>query len=419
MASRKRTLVRVAIITAAVALLALTAVHVFAPQPGAEDPVGRFLATHWADPLPPQGDPPSSFSAIEASLAPEACGSCHAQQHRDWSTSLHRRTMGPGILWQFAVFAPEQANRCLRCHAPLAEQKALVARERGWPNAPATAPPTYVPADLHRQGLVCAACHVRAHRRYGPPGPTPSDSSASPHAGYEPAQAFGDSRFCAACHQFTPEGPSLNGKLLEDTYVEWRASPAAAAGQSCQSCHMPGRRHLWRGVHDPETVQNALGRELRVTRVSPDRARVEATLTNVGAGHRLPTYLVPKLYATLRLKSDGASQVLARHVIGRTANVDLTHETADTRLAQGEAVSLAAELAPAEGAALVLEIEVAPAEHYERMFEAMVTRYPDLEPSARAQLIDALTDARAKRYALPPLELRIPPKMGETARVAN
>jgi len=417
MAMRKRRIGVAVTVAAVVALLALVTVYVFVPRPEARDPVERFLATHWADPIPPQGDPPAAFSAVEASLAPEACGSCHAEQHRDWATSVHRRTMGPGILWQLTVFPPEQANRCLRCHAPLAEQKALVARERGWPNAPAMPPPAYVPEDLHRQGLVCAACHVRAHLRYGPPARKPSPASA--HGGFEPSVAFGDSRFCATCHQFKPDGPSLNGKLLENTYEEWRASPAAAAGQTCQSCHMPERRHLWRGVHDRDTVAAALARELRVERVGADRARVTARLENVGAGHRFPTYLVPKLYVRLRAKGREGEQIIARRVIGRTANVDLTEESADTRLAPGEAIALAADFAPGEEGMIALEIDVAPAEHYERMFEAMLARYPKLDPAARAQLAQALDEARAKRYALPPLKLPVPAKRGVTARVAN
>lgn len=405
------------IAAAAVALLALIATYALVPLPAAKDPVERFLAAHWSDPIAPQGDPPAGFSAIEASLGPQACGACHVEQHRDWETSLHRRTMGPGILWQFAVFPPEQANRCLRCHAPLAEQKALVARDHGWPNAPATPPPAYVPDDLHRQGLVCAACHVRAHRRFGPPARAPSGTSA--HGGFEPSTAFGDSRFCATCHQFPPDGPSLNGKLLENTYEEWRASAAAGAGQTCQSCHMPGRRHLWRGIHDRDTVAAALARELRIERTSAERARVVARVENVGAGHRFPTYLVPKVYVRVRSVSGAGAQVLAQHVIGRTADVDLARETADTRLAQGEAVTLAAELVPDARTEIALEIDVAPAEHYERMFEAMLARYPDLAPAARAQLAQALDEARASRYALPAMTLRVPERIGETARVAN
>ncbi len=64
---------------------------------------------------------------------------------------------------------------------------------------------------------------------------------------------FWKSDFCAVCHQFSPD-QAINGKLLENTVEGWRQSPQAAAGQTCQSCHMPSRRHLWRGIHDPDMV---------------------------------------------------------------------------------------------------------------------------------------------------------------------
>ncbi|MBK6742366.1 MAG: hypothetical protein IPG66_05050 [Hydrogenophilales bacterium] len=141
-------------------------------KPAPPQDIDAFLAQHWNDPVPAQGDPPNSFSAIEASLDPKACGSCHTEQYQQWQNALHSHTMGPGIRWQFELLGQNETNRCLRCHAPLAEQKALVARQMGWPNAPAAALPDYVPADLADTGLSCAACHVRGHQRFGPPNPT-------------------------------------------------------------------------------------------------------------------------------------------------------------------------------------------------------------------------------------------------------
>lgn len=129
--------------------------------------VRQFLDTHWQHPLAPQGDPPAEFTPVEASLAPGDCGQCHTDQYRDWSSSLHHQTMGPGIQWQFDLMAPAEANRCLRCHAPLAEQKALVARSRDWPNAPAAPPPDYVPRILRSRGwsvppVMCESIAVTA-----------------------------------------------------------------------------------------------------------------------------------------------------------------------------------------------------------------------------------------------------------------
>src|SRR5206468_1036453 len=79
-----------------------------------------------------------------------------------------------------------------------------------------------------------------------------------PHGGVTRTPAYLASEFCRGCHQFGADGYVLNGKLLEDTYAEWKASRFAAAGVQCQDCHMPDRRHLWRGIHDPEMVRGGL-----------------------------------------------------------------------------------------------------------------------------------------------------------------
>src|SRR5207249_4863664 len=83
-------------------------------------------------------------------------------------------------------------------------------------------------------------------------------SETLPHNGVTRTPAFLRSEFCQSCHQFTPEGFALNGKLLENTYAEWKASRFAREGVQCQDCHMPDRRHLWRGIHDPEMVRSGL-----------------------------------------------------------------------------------------------------------------------------------------------------------------
>src|SRR5674476_516315 len=109
------------------------------------DATAQFLARYWAWPLAPQGEPPPEFSNLEASLAPESCGACHPEQYGDWRTSLHSHSIGPGILWQFRVLSQDESNSCLRCHAPLAEQKALMALQQGWTNAPKSPAPADAP----------------------------------------------------------------------------------------------------------------------------------------------------------------------------------------------------------------------------------------------------------------------------------
>lgn len=366
------------------------------------DPIAAFLAKHWDNPLPPQGAPPASFSALEASLAPEACGQCHVQQYRDWRESLHSRTVGPGLLWQFRLMDQSAANACMRCHAPLAEQKALMALERGWSGAPAAPPPAYVPANLQHEGLVCAACHVRAHQRFGPPARTPTAAGPLPHGGFTPNAAFEDSRFCAVCHQFPESGSRLNGKLLENTYEEWRSSLPGRAGQTCQSCHMPDRRHLWRGIHDPEMTRRALTATLELDRFDSRHLLVQAMITNSGAGHYFPTYVVPEIVFTLRLVDPAGrpQSEIARSVIARRANVELTKEQFDNRIRSGETRIVTGRFRRPAGTGWSVELHMAvsPGAHYERAFRYALEHTAGLTPGARQQLREALRQIAAARY---------------------
>src|SRR5438445_3824481 len=95
------------------------------PSPAEED----FLERHWGGPIPPQGEPPERFSPIERSLLPADCGTCHPVQFADWKTSLHGKSMGPGVASQLVEMLhsdPAAARTCLHCHATLLEPNAQV-----------------------------------------------------------------------------------------------------------------------------------------------------------------------------------------------------------------------------------------------------------------------------------------------------
>ncbi len=367
------------------------------------DPIGAFLARHWVYPLPPEGAPPKEYTALEASLAPESCGQCHVKQYREWRSSLHSRTVGPGLLWQLPLMDQQSANRCMRCHAPLAEQKALMATEYGWSSASSRPHPSYVPANLFHEGLACAACHVRAHRRFGPPALTPvSASNHLAHDGFTPSLAFEDSRFCAVCHQFPESGTRLNGKLLENTYNEWCNSGPGRAGQSCQSCHMPDRRHLWRGIHDPAMTAHALTATLHLTVLNRGRVWAEAKITNTGAGHDFPTYVVPEVVFTLQLTDPhGRSKgEIARTIVERRVNIDLTKEEFDTRIRSGESRILEGEFRRPVGIgwSVALNMAVSPGAHYERVFQYALKHTAGLTPKSRRLLHEALRQVKMAHY---------------------
>lgn len=374
--------------------------------PRGEDTQQRaaFLARHWADPVPAQGPVPAGFSALEASLGPQACGQCHAEQWQAWQGSRHARSMGPGLGWQLHLMDQAQGNRCLRCHAPLAEQKALVAQDLGWPARPAAPPPTHVPPDLAQQGLVCAACHLRGHRRFGPPpvAGRAAPAGAVPHGGFEASSAFSDSAFCAHCHQFPDDGPRTAGKLHEDTYGQWKASPFAGR-EPCQSCHMPQRQHLWRGIHDPEMTRRAMEVDWQLVGQPGHELSAAVTVRNVGAGHHLPTYMVPKIELHIaHLAPDGRRTELARQVIGWTVDTDLRAELADTRIPAGGQRRFDMPLALPHGAAgqLELQVRVRPGEHYERTFLQSLGRADRLPAAALPLLREALQRVRDSEYEL-------------------
>lgn len=342
-----------------------------------QDAIETFLERHWARPLAPQGAVPAGFSTQETALDPDACGRCHVQQFNDWTTSLHAKAMGPGVLGQLLDMAPdaiEDHQACIRCHAPLAEQATslseAIARPRG---AGGQALP-------HERGLTCAACHVRQHQRFGPPrrdGTAPrAGDKGLPHGGWKASAAFEDSRFCAACHQFGEGDFALNGKFLENTYEEWKASRYAREGKSCQSCHMPDRRHLWRGVHDVQMMKQSV----MVTAAAPVRAggTVEAGLAirNTGTGHRFPTYVTPKVIAEIyQAGTDGRMLpgTLQQHVIARLVELDLSREIADTRLAPDEEAMLnyRARMDP-RAAFLVYRMRVEPDAFYTELYKSLL-----------------------------------------------
>jgi hypothetical protein len=355
--------------------------------------LGEFLAEHWRLPIPAQGEPPEGFSEAEASLDPEACGACHPRQHQEWQTSLHAAAYSPGFAGQLiegALSEASQVRHCQTCHAPLSEQQpwdaAGAAREHD--------------QALRAQGIVCAACHVRAHRRLGPPRRADLSGAAQPlpHGGFEARPEFGEARFCAECHHFFDD-EGVDGKPIQNTFAEWQASPAAAAGRSCQSCHMPDRSHTWRGIHDPEMVRS--GVEVRLE-VEPDPLRATLVLANRDVGHAFPTYVTPRVFLAIsQLDGEGVELEETRvdHAIGREIDFGDWSEVFDRRVLPGKEATLAYDR-PRHPDARVLRgrVTVDPAYHYRGVFESLLASYET--PEARRELSLALERANETPYVL-------------------
>ncbi len=108
------------------------------------------------------------------------------------------------------------------------------------------------------------------------------------------------SDFCGGCHQYENQ----HGVPISDTFGEWKRSKYAKAGITCQKCHMPGgpgrnssmgpvrprvADHSFGGPDQMPALRNAATLALRLGRRSADTVNVFATVTNVGAGHAIPT----------------------------------------------------------------------------------------------------------------------------------
>ncbi|WP_089727308.1 multiheme c-type cytochrome, partial [Candidatus Thiosymbion oneisti] len=311
---------------------------------------------YWTLPVPPQGTAPAGYVEPAKDLSPAACGVCHRKQFREWSSSLHAGSARGGVLGQLPAFDRETQISCLNCHAPRSEQQArFLAADAGQVQS--------------LSGVDCAACHVRRHRRYGP-----GSKPITPHGRVEALPLFKDAAFCSPCHQFPDWGERVNGKLLEDTEQEWRASPYAAAGIGCRDCHMPAGSHAFKGIHDPGMGRRALQVEIRRRQEG-----IELRARNLGAGHALPTYATPRIRVILR--SGGPEGAGLEHIIQRQLQWDPDMgwtEVADTRLGPGQELRLALALEPAADAEAVLFVEP------DALYAEQV--YPSLEASIGADL---------------------------------
>lgn len=377
-----------------------------------DDAITSFVAKHWSFPIPPQGRPPADYSPLEASLDPQQCGICHPQQYKDWQTTLHSHAMSPGIYGQMVNMAdsdPATYTICASCHTPLSEQLPFLQTDGG-----AYRDNPDFDAKLQQAGLTCAGCHVRQHKRFGPPRraelpPIPPDTKL-PHHGFTVSTAYENSAFCSPCHQFKPTDFALNGKLLENTHEEWRQSRYAKEGIHCQNCHMPDRRHLWRGIHDPKMVKQAMTVALAPDAASyatGDTMTLTINVTNSGAGHYFPTYVTPKVFVQAHLL-DAQGAVLGdtaqEAVIGRDVTLDLSEETYDTRIAPDATRTITyVQAIPAGAVTVRVQIVVHPDHFYRQFFEAVLAN--DGGSKGRALLQEALERAEASPFTVYEREL--------------
>lgn len=306
---------------------------------------------------------------------PENCADCHSDRHEDWSGSLHSKAVGPGLEGQLNPRSnPDSAASCYFCHAPAAEQKEMVEKSVGTGEFVKN---TYFDAKLKKSGVSCAICHMRGGQIFGPPQLAGKKSRAEliPSKNFIAKDFFEDARFCAACHQLD-EGYELNGKVLVNTYREWKNSKYGRENITCQNCHMPGGRHLFRGIHDPEMVKKGITIEAGRKDNGP-RVSAWIKLTNSGVGHMFPTYATPLVIVKGFLSGKDGKEIketVKVDYIGRMVSIDLSREIADSRIPPLESIRV--EYAPKKlhiaAEALVFEVWVYPDMFYNLLYKRIL-----------------------------------------------
>jgi hypothetical protein len=146
--------------------------------------------------------------------------------------------------------------------------------------------------------LTCATCHLTPAgkiRSVHTPQQAPHETVAEP--------ALRTSAVCAHCHVDKTGQRNIGGQY--QTYLEWREdfSNPGLGPQQCQDCHMPRTlrqasessdappvavgRHLWSGAHSRQRHLGSLG--LTIIQRDQGKANLAFSVTNIGAGHSVPT----------------------------------------------------------------------------------------------------------------------------------
>ena len=193
----------------------------------------------------------------------EQCRTCHPVHYEQWSVSQHAYTMLSPVFNAMQATVTKLTNGsngdfCIRCHTPV-----------GMALGEATLMPNLDRHPVSQEGVTCIVCHRvnEAHGKfsgrtplveggldepiYGPKGGeelqrvlASEDYSLTTEEGEGPgrlvhvqAERFfqlTEPSFCGRCHDVT----GVDGFRLEEAFSEYKTSPAAYRGDTCQDCHM-------------------------------------------------------------------------------------------------------------------------------------------------------------------------------------
>ncbi len=191
------------------------------------------------------------------------CKSCHPKQYKEWSVSQHAYAQLSPIYMSMqrtvnAATSSTNGDFCIRCHNQVGMNKGEDIFISNLDRHPTS-----------REGITCVVCH-RVSKSYGkvsgrvaleegdllqpvfgPDGNAelervldnrdqyrvvtePEESGRKIHTEAKKFFQLTTPAFCGTCHDVN----LFNGFRLEEAFSEYKHSPAATAGTSCQDCHM-------------------------------------------------------------------------------------------------------------------------------------------------------------------------------------
>jgi mono/diheme cytochrome c family protein len=184
----------------------------------------------------------------------QECGACHQQIYREWSVSRHAfAQISPTFLaYQGTLVKLTKGTLgdfCERCHT-----------EVGMTNGEPILTSNSNRSKVAMEGITCVVCH-RIPEAYGKitgrlplePGDirnpvygprkgdelkrvldSHADNPPKTHREARLLEQVSQPEFCGRCHDVR----LVNGIRFEDLFSEYKQTPAAKRGETCQSCHM-------------------------------------------------------------------------------------------------------------------------------------------------------------------------------------
>ena len=285
---------------------------------------------------------------IDQFISPDTCSGCHSEIFEQWENSMHNLAHKDPVYLRVAQFLRkgltdageiEEAESCVKCHTP-------VGYVTGFPKK--LTDDLSKTAEIATQGIQCDYCHsVESVKKMYNNGLVlkPGQGEDEPGIKYGPfddstpdfheakfSRLHTESEICGTCHDVKHVA---FGTDIETTYTEWKNGPYNSEDPkkkiTCQGCHMyqrpdvpatgstkrpenPGAAtdysderphiftHYFVGANSSvpaefggkgktrmavERLENAATLSVDTSGISQKKLAV--TVTNVGAGHSIPT----------------------------------------------------------------------------------------------------------------------------------